>query len=158
MTGERNLFYAPLRTDAVVRWSAGETSMNNFPTPWGPEDRYGDPRFVAPEKGDFHLRPDSPAIGRGIAREGSADLDGNPRGKGPSDLGCYGASPAPVLLKGDLDRNGRVNVGDAIMALRAAIGALVIDPEQTSAGDLDGDGAVRISDVIRILRIAIGLE
>jgi pectate disaccharide-lyase len=50
-----------------------------------------DPRFVDPQGHDFHLRPDSPAIGAGIAdRAPRTDIDGHPRPDGKGlDLGAY---------------------------------------------------------------------
>ncbi|MDR3716215.1 MAG: choice-of-anchor Q domain-containing protein [Puia sp.] len=38
---------------------------------------------------DFHLKPASPAIGKGQATGLAVDLDGNPRGSGAQDLGAY---------------------------------------------------------------------
>lgn len=38
---------------------------------------------------DFHLQAGSPAIGKGISTGLLIDLDGNPRGTGAPDLGCY---------------------------------------------------------------------
>jgi len=38
---------------------------------------------------DFHLRPASPLIDKGISSSLSLDLDGNPRPVGLPDLGCY---------------------------------------------------------------------
>ena len=61
-----------------------------------------DPLFLDPEREDFHLRPDSPAINAGTPTGApSEDLEGFPRpyGKG-FDLGCYefhpkGTKPPP---------------------------------------------------------------
>ena len=57
----------------------------------------GDPRFVDPEAGDFHLRPDSPAIDRGTAEDApSVDLEGTPRPQGRGyDLGAYELAGTP---------------------------------------------------------------
>ncbi len=38
---------------------------------------------------DFHLKPASPAIGQGMNAGLPVDLDGNIRGSGAQDLGCY---------------------------------------------------------------------
>lgn len=59
----------------------------------------GDPRFVDPATGDYHLRPDSPAIDAGEPGglepgESPTDLDGNPRiAGGRRDLGAYEYQP-----------------------------------------------------------------
>jgi len=55
----------------------------------------GDPLFTDPEKGDYHLRPESPAINAGAAEGAPADdLEDFPRPyAGGIDLGCYEAHP-----------------------------------------------------------------
>jgi len=54
---------------------------------------FSNPDFVDTQKSNFHLRPDSPAIGSGTAAGlplGESDLDGSPRIKnGKIDIGCY---------------------------------------------------------------------
>ena len=55
-----------------------------------------DPKFVNPQKHDFHLRPESPAIDRGIAlKEVKTDFEGRrrPWGKAP-DIGALEYIPA----------------------------------------------------------------
>lgn len=47
-----------------------------------------DPLFKDKEKGDFHLKEGSPAIGKGNASPPEFDLDGKQR-LGHSDIGCY---------------------------------------------------------------------
>jgi len=58
--------------------------------PLGPGDAVGDPRFVALEEMDLHLRPDSPAIDTAADSGLSIDFDGTPRisGKAP-DKGAF---------------------------------------------------------------------
>jgi hypothetical protein len=51
-----------------------------------------DPLLVNPSGHDFHLKPGSPAIGKGIATSALFDLDGNPRGKS-FDVGAYEYTP-----------------------------------------------------------------
>lgn len=65
---------------------------------------YGDPLFVDPDSGDFHLQSTSPAVDFAPYgnESGPADLDGRPREVdksnvnlfGPRDLGAYEISPA----------------------------------------------------------------
>ncbi|HOK79969.1 MAG TPA: putative Ig domain-containing protein [bacterium] len=56
---------------------------------------------------------------------------------------------------GDLNSDDKVDISDAILCLRQAIG---LDPQDIEAADMNGDDQVDISDVILILRKAIGLE
>lgn len=67
---------------------------------------YGQPRFVAPEAGDFRLQATSPAVDYAPA-VGGTDLNGNPRGldldlipnrAGPTDLGAYERQQVMPLL------------------------------------------------------------
>ncbi|MBO4878851.1 MAG: Ig-like domain-containing protein [Clostridia bacterium] len=68
----------------------------------------------------------------------------------------YIAEP-PEYLPGDIDQNGTVNVTDAVMALRAAMGLITLDDLQTEIGDMDGDGRITVTDALTIMRIAMGL-
>jgi hypothetical protein len=65
----------------------------------GSGNRTGDPLFVDPIRGDYHLKPGSPAIDAGLANPAAApsDLDGHARvqGKAP-DLGAFETTPASV--------------------------------------------------------------
>lgn len=67
-------------------------------------------------------------------------------------------STLPVLLPicGDADGGGSVQSGDALAALRAAVG---LDPAcAPSRCDVNGSGSVTAADALAILRIAVGLE
>lgn len=77
-----------------------------------------DPRFVAPEAGDFHLRAASPAVDfAGAAGPPAVDLEGRERGVdlavvpdryGPRDIGAYErAALQPLVLNGDFDQQLR---------------------------------------------------
>jgi hypothetical protein len=58
---------------------------------------------------------------------------------------------------GDVNGNGRVDVADALLALRASIGLTQLTPQQAAAADLLPDGRVTVADATRILRLAVGL-
>jgi hypothetical protein len=55
----------------------------------------GDPKFVDPDKSDFHLRPESPAIGRGMRIPGlTTDIEPRDQTTRPSfDLGAFQYRP-----------------------------------------------------------------
>ncbi len=65
--------------------------------------------------------------------------------------------PEPGLV-GDVDGNGVVNVTDALLALRHAMGVIMLDAEQVARGDVDGNGVVNATDAIKIMRIALNVE
>lgn len=63
---------------------------------------------------------------------------------------------------GDVDGDGRVRIGDAVLALRCAVGSVVLTPEQVGRADLwppeaGGDGRVTVADVALVLRAALGM-
>ncbi len=68
-------------------------------------------------------------------------------------------------LPGDLNKDGKINLSDAILALRFAASLAQPSAEQILAGDVApkvgskiGDGRITILDVVRILRRSLGLE
>ena len=77
----------------------------------------------------------------------------------------YLPTSAPTL-RGDLNKNGRIDIGDSLLALKFAVGALVPTAEQVALADVapkradgtSGDGRLGLNDVIRLLRRAVGLE
>jgi len=70
-------------------------------------DAAGDPAFVDPGRGDYHIGSGSAAIGRGVAAGVTTDKDGRPRDARP-DLGAYEFQGAttdtylylPIVVKG----------------------------------------------------------
>lgn len=69
-----------------------------------------DPKFVNAAAGDFHLRPDSPAIDKGLTfSEITKDFDGNPRPQGSAyDIGAYefgGTTTPPVSATVTTDKS-----------------------------------------------------
>lgn len=59
---------------------------------------------------------------------------------------------------GDVDSNGAVDVVDALLAMRHAMGIIALEPGQRLRGDMDGDGAVTVSDAIIIMRVTMGVR
>jgi hypothetical protein len=59
----------------------------------------GDPSFVAPSAGDYHIGPDSAAIDEGIETDVIMDLDNQPRSYRKPDLGADEYWPPGVLRR-----------------------------------------------------------
>jgi len=81
----------------------------------------GDPDFVDPSHGDYHLRPGSPCISAGIATEwmpGAVDLEGNPRITNLApDMGAYERTPGPLMCAVRTDvRSGFAPLSVTLMA------------------------------------------
>jgi hypothetical protein len=64
---------------------------------------------------------------------------------------------APLPGSGDLDGNGKVDIRDAVWALRLVVGLPASGVANVLAGDLNGDGRVSIADAVNLVRIAAGL-
>ena len=74
---------------------------------------------------------------------------------GAADLKLLGAGTRPPP-SGDVDRDGRLSLGDVQLALQAAVGAAVLSAGQQIAGDLNADGRLDMQDVVLLLRRAVG--
>lgn len=61
------------------------------------------------------------------------------------------------VLVGDVNFDNVVDLRDAMLALRLALGIISGTPEQLSAADVDGSGTVTVLDAQLILRTALGL-
>ncbi|MGC8880541.1 MAG: dockerin type I repeat-containing protein [Anaerolineae bacterium] len=81
-------------------------------------------------------------------------------------LACAVPCAYAARVKGDVNGNGQVDLGDAILALRIAVGIVTPDQEQVTAADVSpypgvgqlvGDGKVQVADAVRILRFVVGL-
>ena len=60
-------------------------------------------------------------------------------------------------LYGDVNGDGAVNAIDAMLALRASVGAVELSAEQKIVADVDGNGSVNSTDAVTILRYGIGM-
>lgn len=59
-------------------------------------------------------------------------------------------------MMGDIDGDGRVMAGDALLALQAAMGKITLTPGEAWTADVDGDGRVTMLDALLILQAAAG--
>lgn len=58
---------------------------------------------------------------------------------------------------GDADGNGIVELADALMILRCAMGVLPVDDAILFHGDVNGNGELDVNDSLTVLRIALGI-
>ncbi len=65
---------------------------------------------------------------------------------------------AKSVARGDADMNGTVDVGDARLTLRYAVGLEYPTVDVSKICDINGDGQVDVSDARAVLRHAVGLE
>ena len=63
----------------------------------------------------------------------------------------------PAYKMGDMDKDGEITVGDALMTLRIAAKLVVATDEQSIIGDVDKDGDITVGDALKILRVAAKL-
>ncbi len=68
---------------------------------------------------------------------------------------CAEASPYQL---GDVDTDGSVNAGDALLALQSAAQIRELDADQTDAADVNKDGVVSAEDGLQILKVAAKLD
>lgn len=66
-------------------------------------------------------------------------------------------SAARADVCGDVNGNGKVDVGDASLALGAALNLRQLTPAQFARADIGGTGKITVADVTRILHAALGL-
>ena len=59
-----------------------------------------------------------------------------------------------AVTPGDVDSNGTVNISDALLALRMAMG--IIPVANLEAADMNGDGTVSVTDALSIMRVSLG--
>ncbi len=62
----------------------------------------------------------------------------------------------PDVIYGDVDGNGKVEIDDALMALKAAVGKVHLSEEETTRAELDGNNTVDPIDALLILQKVVG--
>ena len=59
---------------------------------------------------------------------------------------------------GDLNGDGKIDLRDAVVMVRVAVGAIPASDAMKKAGDVNGDGALDLKDAALILQAAIGVK
>jgi sugar lactone lactonase YvrE len=62
------------------------------------------------------------------------------------------ALAVPLPINGDINGDGRVNVTDAVLLLRASVHLTSLSPEQLPQSDLNGDGSLTVLDALVLLK------
>ena len=60
------------------------------------------------------------------------------------------------FMAGDVDKNQKLEVNDALLILQKAVGKTDFDEIQTAAGDLDKNGEITVNDALLALQAAVG--
>lgn len=74
--------------------------------------------------------------------------------EGPNAIPCRVLTG--ILVSGDLDGDGQVQVADMLSILHGISGSDPLDETQKLAGDIDGDGQVSVKDLLRVLHFISG--
>ena len=62
-----------------------------------------------------------------------------------------------VVVPADLNGDGKVNTGDAVVILRYVAELVQLNDEQLAAGDINADGTINVGDAVLVLRHTVGL-
>ena len=63
----------------------------------------------------------------------------------------------PVVIKGDVDSSGKLNILDVIIINRVILGKDHLTPEQNQAADFDGNGIIESNDSLAMMKKIVGL-
>lgn len=64
---------------------------------------------------------------------------------------CFAAS------YGDVNADGEINSGDALLILMSSTGTVTLTDEQSVSADVTGDGKINASDALSVLMRSVGL-
>ena len=131
----------------------------------GDVEMAADDVFDDPDSVYYFVFEISPEDGWDFAEECTATVNGEAELVEfgfPYDGFFYGVTvdleiEGPAAILGDVDLDGDVDVEDAILALRYAMGLIDLTDEQLAQTDVDGDGDYDLVDATLILRYAMGL-
>jgi len=106
-----------------------------------------DPAFIDPEHGNFHLRPQSPAIDNGTNVGLRFDFEGNPIPQGSApDIGAY-EYVTGSFLPGDLNHDGVVDIGDLAIIARH-FGKRRTHPRWNATADVVVNNEIDVYDIV----------
>jgi len=150
ISGEQFFFYEYATASGGDKTFAEWQALSITGSTFDPNTIAANPLFVDPENGNFHLRPDSPAIDAGVDVGLSEDFDGDPVPYGSApDIGAYEYGSA--LLKYDVNGDGYVNIQDVQCCVNHMLGT----QDWESAADVNKDGKVNEGDVKEIVNIIL---
>ena len=124
-----------------VAFELSNVSSERFP---GPGNISSDPFFVNAPEGNYSLRRQSPSLGTG--------RDGTNMGA----IAGGGIDEDPIFIRGDLDRNGDVNLADVVQMLNYLFRAAGGPSTCLDIVDANDDGGLDVSDPIYALRFLFG--
>ena len=150
----------------IAKDAAGNTattSVTFYKTTFNSNGGSVSPSYVITKSGNGFTVPtptksDSEFVGWAVSSTGSANYRTGTTYKPSSNLTLYAVwetTPDPVDL-GDVNGDGAVDAGDAVLISRYDAGFITLTSEQLEAGDVNGDGAVDAGDAVLISRYDAG--
>ncbi len=148
-----NIRVASINHDIIVLSEAGDTFVLDY-------------TLTPPEAGTRALpwKSDNPGVAdvdeNGIVTakgpgETLIRLGGN---YGKEDIICAVTVGLDDVLPGDINQDGEVTVGDAVLLLRYLVKIDQLSPRQMQAADFNGNGLINISDAVSILHQIVGIQ
>lgn len=114
------------------------------------------PSYSAGEEGDYSLNVSVLGTYIGSIRVIAIGPSAGSSAPVPPDYAI--PNPPTDGLLGDSDGNSIVNLVDAMLALRHAMGVETLSADAIARADVDGSGIVTMSDAVEIMRIALGID
>jgi hypothetical protein len=106
---------------------------------------------VGVEPGTYYL-----AAPGGWTEGGAVDNDGFKSSGGETGPALFKLTVLPYEGKlGDVNGDGKINVTDAMVALRYAVKKITANDLNVEAADVNSDGKVNVTDAMQILRFAV---
>lgn len=84
-------------------------------------------------------------------------VTGEPATATPEPATEVPTTPPVSYKKGDVDKNGNIELTDAQLTLKAALNIIVLDDSKKQLADTDGNGLVELADAQTVLKTALGI-